>query len=407
MSEPRNWWTAKAAVDGKSADVFIYDVIGEWGMGKGIAARSFVQSLREHDGKKLNVRINSLGGLIFDGLCIFNWLDQRGNVDTYNDGIAASISSVIYLAGKNRYMARNAQTMVHNPSGIAWGTSEEMRKSADVLDQLKGSILATYSDKTGRTEKELSQWMDAETWFSADESKDAGFCTAISGEMAFAAHADASRFRNYKPTKTIVTPMSGILSGIGNLLNGPSDREKFAVGAIVALGLTEAQFDDAAKTGKPEFLNVLISGRIQNLTNDNATLKSDQTAKAGRIADLERQLGEATAKVTDLTGKLTAAETTAATATTAATTATTTAAAATATAAAAVASVPIKAQELLGQTGMAPIPADKGATGELNDKELVDHLNSLKGKPREHTAFYNKHEKRFLMLAAAQSSASN
>jgi ATP-dependent protease ClpP protease subunit len=87
------------------------------------------------------VRINSPGGLVFDGIAIHSMLSRMEGVTVRVEGLAASIASVIALAGARLEMERGSMLMIHNPWNIAMGDAEELRKSADVLDKIKVSIL--------------------------------------------------------------------------------------------------------------------------------------------------------------------------------------------------------------------------------------------------------------------------
>ena len=127
---------------------------------------------------------------MFDGVAIYNLIKQHpATVTTYIDGIAASIASVIALAGDKVIMAENALYMMHNPSGMVMGTAADMRSLADVLDKVRGTMTGVYSKKSGRTDDEISALLDAETWMTADEAKESGFVDEIADEMDLAACA--------------------------------------------------------------------------------------------------------------------------------------------------------------------------------------------------------------------------
>lgn len=181
----KRWYEIKAKGD-DTAEVWIYDEIGMWG----ISAKEFNNDLNKVTASKINLRINSPGGSVFDGTAIFNALKRhKAEVTTYIDGIAASIASVIALAGDKVVIADNALFMIHNPWAMAIGDANEMRKTAEILDKTRDSIMAAYSAKTGMSEAELMSLMDAETWYNAGEAKDAGFVDEIEGQADMAACA--------------------------------------------------------------------------------------------------------------------------------------------------------------------------------------------------------------------------
>lgn len=173
----RSWYAMKATRE--NADVFIYDEIGIWG----ITAADFAADMRSLSGRDLDVRLNTPGGSVFDGLAIFNLLDtHKGHVTTHIDGLAASIGSVIALAGDQVEMASNAFMMIHDPWAITLGTAQDHRQSADNLDKIAGSALDIYTERSDLSHKTVSDMMHAETWFTAHEARDAGFADVVAGD---------------------------------------------------------------------------------------------------------------------------------------------------------------------------------------------------------------------------------
>jgi ATP-dependent Clp protease protease subunit len=91
------------------------------------------------------------------------------------EGIAASIASVIPMAGDEIKIYEGTRMMIHKPWSFAMGDADDMRKEGDILDALQSDILDLYEARTGKERKDLTKWMDAETWFSAKEAVDKGF----------------------------------------------------------------------------------------------------------------------------------------------------------------------------------------------------------------------------------------
>ena len=148
------------------------------------------QELNAIKSPKIDMHINSPGGNVFDGAAIYNAVKRHeASVVSFIDGIAASIASVIALAGEKVIMAENALYMMHNPSGIVIGSADEMRKTADILDKVRDTMVGAYVGKSGQTEDEIKALLDAETFMSADEAKEAGFADEIGDEIDIAACA--------------------------------------------------------------------------------------------------------------------------------------------------------------------------------------------------------------------------
>ena len=176
---------------GEKAEIWIYEMIGEdfW-TGGGITAKNFQKELSEIKASQIDLHINSPGGDVFDGIAIYNLIKQHpAKVTSYIDGLAASIASVIALAGDQIYMAENALFMIHNPYGMAFGEAADMRKMADLLDTVRGSIVKAYVSKTDKPDAEIFPLMDAETWMTADEAVEFGFVDEVTEKMDMAACA--------------------------------------------------------------------------------------------------------------------------------------------------------------------------------------------------------------------------
>jgi len=139
------------------------------------------------------VVINSPGGLVFQGIDIFHQLAAIEGITVRIQGLAASIASVIALAGSRVEIARGSMMMIHNPWNVAMGDAQELRKSADVLDQIKESILDIYQAKTGQEREFLTEIMDEETWLTADEAVEFGFADAVVGDENTDASAAINR----------------------------------------------------------------------------------------------------------------------------------------------------------------------------------------------------------------------
>lgn len=175
------------ASDGQ-AEIYIYDDIGPSWLGL-IGADRFQADLKALGAvNEITVRINSVGGDVFEGTAIYNLLNKHAaNVTVDIDGVALSIASVIAMAGDTIRIAENGMLMIHNPWTIAVGESDDMLKAAELLDTVKTSIVGTYASRTGLEDEELSSLMDEETWFVGQAAVDKGFATEVTANKAVAA----------------------------------------------------------------------------------------------------------------------------------------------------------------------------------------------------------------------------
>lgn len=172
----------------KSIDINIYGpVVDSSWWNEGVVTPKQIQDALQGASNvgQINVHINSPGGSVFAGQAIHNMLKQHpANVTVYIDGLAASIASVIAMAGNKIIMPPGAMMMIHNPLVGMYGSymASEMRETADFLDKIKESLVATYmARQTKKSKDEVIALMDATTWFTAQDALDSGFADEVEG----------------------------------------------------------------------------------------------------------------------------------------------------------------------------------------------------------------------------------
>ena len=145
----------------------------------------------------VNVRINSPGGDVFQGIGIYEALKNHpAKVTTTNDALAASISSVIYMAGEERLSAPNSFLMIHDPWSGAMGTSDDLRKQADLLDMAAETLTNIYVENTKYDVKSVRRLMQEETWFNFDEQIENSLANGTTRQMQVeAAPVAKTRFK--------------------------------------------------------------------------------------------------------------------------------------------------------------------------------------------------------------------
>jgi len=178
----------------QSAELSIYEDIGFWG----ISARDFKDTLGTLKGKHVTLRIHSLGGDVLEGNAIYNAIRRHeGGVTVQIDGIAASMASVIAMAGSPVQMAENGFLMIHNPWSFAVGDAEEMERSAELLQKMTDGLIAIYAARTGLEDDELREMMATETWLTAAEAKEKGFIDEITDRLEIAASLDRKKLARF------------------------------------------------------------------------------------------------------------------------------------------------------------------------------------------------------------------
>jgi ATP-dependent Clp endopeptidase proteolytic subunit ClpP len=231
------WFQVKAQQNNKT-EVYILDAIGSWGM----TAKDFIESVRASKPLEIDLHINSPGGSVFDGLAIFNYLKNSGAVvNVFVDGLAASIASIIAMAGNTISMAQNAFMMIHNPIGyIDGGNASDMEKSAEFLRKIEEQMAAIYEGRSGKSREKVKAWMDDVSYFTAQECLDNGLADKITGAIQATAHFDLTAFgkvpdalaRSQKPqpknTKNDMLKIIALLGAFGVSLPADATEDQVA-----------------------------------------------------------------------------------------------------------------------------------------------------------------------------------
>lgn len=180
-----------------SADITLYDVIDSW---YGVSVSTIRDALKEagEKVKTIRIRINSPGGSVFEGTAIYNLLRSHSAKKIVSvDGLAASMASLVAMAGDEIEMGEGAYLMIHDPlATVFYGAADEMRDMASLLEMMKEQLVGIYSRRTGQSEAQVAQWMTDETWMTADEALNNRFADRKVAGLKVAAHYDPSRFRN-------------------------------------------------------------------------------------------------------------------------------------------------------------------------------------------------------------------
>jgi len=170
------------------AELTIYDDIGQDGWFSAFGAKELDKALKELDTdnpniKDLHVRINSPGGSVFEGYVIYNRLKQyKATITVFIDGIAASIASVIAMAGDEVVMGEASQLMIHKPWSYTVGNAGEHEDTIELLDRLEEQLIQVYRKKTGKDSTELRQMLKNETWINQDEAVEMGFADRVASD---------------------------------------------------------------------------------------------------------------------------------------------------------------------------------------------------------------------------------
>ena len=190
-------------------EILVYDVIDPW---YGVSAKGFSDAIANIGTTPLTVRLNSPGGDVFEGRAIASMIRALpGPTCCVIDGLAASAASTIAVAANTLEMAVGSFLMVHQSWVLTMDNATGLRSMADLLDKIDQSIAADYAAKCGCTQAEAIAWMQAETWFTAEEALACKLCDAIDSAAEEAAEG-ASEMHNFnlsafdRVPKALTTP---------------------------------------------------------------------------------------------------------------------------------------------------------------------------------------------------------
>jgi len=272
-----------AAEGETSAEISIYDAIGSFD----VNAKQFVDELKEINADTINLRINSPGGSVIDGNAMFNALQRHpAKVITHIDGLAASMASVIAMAGDEVHMADNALLMIHNPWTFSMGDADELRADADLLDKMSASILSSYGRSQYEAD-EIKNLMDEETWFTAQEAFDAGFVDHISTGLRAAAGD--------------ITAMAE-----GAEIKVPAEKQIVSLTKQID-AISKASTEISADLLEQVVINQALEAKVEEITTELAsaalTMEATEASFEKVAAELEAKAAEAETKAAELEAK--------------------------------------------------------------------------------------------------------
>lgn len=188
------WYRIKAVARGV-AEIMLYDEIGAWG----ISAQQFARELKAlGDLQRIDLRVHSPGGDVFEGTAIYNLLKHHpARVDGYVDGLAASMATVVLMACDTVYIPENGMMMIHKPWGITGGDADDMRRYVDLLDKIEDTMVTAYASKTGKSADEIKALLKEETWMTGREAIEAGFADQLTEPLSAAAQLTSKRMQEF------------------------------------------------------------------------------------------------------------------------------------------------------------------------------------------------------------------
>jgi ATP-dependent Clp protease protease subunit len=293
------------------AELRLYGVVGGGLWTDGITSAQVAAAIDECESagaKKLAIYINSPGGDVFEGIAILNCLKRfSGEKVVYVDGLAASIASIIAMAGDRICMGSGAMMMVHDPSAFASargvGTAAEMRSKAEDLDKIATAMAAAYAHRTKGEESAMRTIMRAETWMTAAEAVQLGFADETFQQDE---EPDASAFRDSPIFASFTNLPPALLASVKNPSGRkPDDKEHHVMKNLLAkLGLTDAATEAQALVAFEHMVGA--SRRLIEITGATTEGQALGTVTAWKAS--HDKVTEMTAKVQKIEADAAAAE---------------------------------------------------------------------------------------------------
>ena len=298
---------------GETADIYIFDEIGTYG----VTAQDFISEIKGLKDMPINLRINSLGGDVFDGMAMYNVIKRReAKTTVYIEGIAASIATIIALGADEVIMAENSLFMIHNAWGGTSGEAKDMRKTAETLDKITSELTDIYVKKTGLSYDALAEMMDEESWLNAQEAFDLGFIDTISDSIKVAAKYDVSKFKNITQeeiknklsininNKKMTNELKDWFnSKVEEIVTAVKGEVKVSADVAEQTAITVNLGDNEEITNKIsefEAKNIELSNKISLLEEDLVSAKGNNETLTVEVEGLNAKINKADAKGTEL-----------------------------------------------------------------------------------------------------------
>jgi ATP-dependent Clp endopeptidase proteolytic subunit ClpP len=286
------WYAIQPSDNGEapgSVEISIYDEIGFGG----VTAKDFLAEVKRYKGQHIHLRINSVGGSVIEGAAIYNSLRRhKGGLTVHVDGLAASMASVIAMAGEEVYIADNAMLMVHNPWSMTMGDADDLRKEADVLDKLKATLVNAYVRKTGMETEDIAAMMDEETWLNATQSVAMGFADEIEDGIEAAASVTPASARARFDTFT------------NSMARKPAQiKAEEAAPAEVVAPVAAPVIDVPPVDTSEEVMTAELQAKVDELQAKLAEAEAEQAASAQTGEDVAKEIETLKAEVDRLSAE--------------------------------------------------------------------------------------------------------
>lgn len=293
-------------------NLYIYGVIGSSMFEEGFTAKAMAEQVNRSKDESIVLHINSPGGSVYEGYAIYNILKNSGKkITAIIEGNCASIATLIALAADTIEMLPLSKWLIHNPFAGLEGDAEELRRAADELEKIEGTLVSVYSLRTGKSAEEIKALMKQDRWMDASEAKSFGFIDSVKEPLKAVAFWKATSNNN----KMDIEKINNKLSGIEKLLNKffkPKNE------AITTADGTEIMVDPELKEGATVTISE-IAAPDGDLTLEDGTIitiagglitKITAPSEGGSDEELSKENAALKAKIAELEASNTSANAT-------------------------------------------------------------------------------------------------
>lgn len=276
-------------------EVYVYGDIGADG---DVRAKDFVPMLAEAAARSnvVLVRIHSYGGDPFEALAMLAAIeDCRAVVNTIIDGVAASAGTILVMGGQKRMINKHGRIMTHQASSFAAGSAGDMRRAAELVDQVNEQMVTLYADKTGKQKDYvLANWMKVgeDCWFNATQAVEQGLVHEVAPSMVQGVSAKSF----IKIAAHFDTALEEVTEQLFKNTNTNPMNLKALAAALIAIKLNgEPLVTLAADSAtEAEIINGInaVSTRINTLAGQVVTLQADKLKLEAEKKALETSVAD-------------------------------------------------------------------------------------------------------------------
>lgn len=261
----------------------IFGVVGE-----DVRAADVLKQIQAEKGETIEVTIMSPGGSVLEGLAIYDALRASDKkIKTSALGMAASIASVIFMAGDEREVSDNAEIMVHNAHVVTGGNKHELKGAIETLDEMDKKLIDIYTARTDLSVEEVTSLLDEETFMSADEAVSKGFATAKADVLALVAiHNKTKEPVNMAEDKK--EEQKSIVNKFLTWLNSDNKAEEIPEKEDDAAEEAKAEGDEEEK---PDFEaeNIALKAELEAMKAKAEDDDKDAEAKAEEVEEEKKE----------------------------------------------------------------------------------------------------------------------